>query len=1199
MKRMWKKAVAVLLCLTMLMTVAPAGFAKTQQSAAAAYDLTVNYESEPMAVDQSAVRFGWKMQSDAIGAAQSAYQIVVTDGDSVVWDSGKVESAQSVAVAYAGDMLEKETVYTWSVTVYDQDGRPSQPVQSRFATGCDFSGAQWIVPVDADSDSVKLLRTERPLAGKVQSAQLYITAMGIYTAYLNGREVMKQVDGERMDDTFAPGWTDYTDYVNYQGYDVTEYLNGTSVCLGIELGKGWYGGLIGQNAHYESVIGSGDTRELAAIAQLMITYEDGTREILATDDSWKSSGNSPIIYNDFYMGEHYDANLEAAVEGWNNAGFDASAWSGVTAADYQPGDLRPSTKTSAYFLESDAISAVDAYTYDPDAPVVGEVTDTYAGAVTQKPADVSGDIALKAGDRLILDMGVNTAAVMEVIMSGEKGTEVTLRHAEILNDGLTSADGYRKSDGPAGTLFQANLSEGANLGEGTAVDVYTMKGAQKETYRPAYTYHGYRYVEISATKDIVVKSARSIPVTSSIRQTGFLETSDASVNQLIANALNSHRSNFTTIPTDCPQRQERWGWTGDIQLYAETSVYNYDSVAFLENYLEILNETAPKFGDAYGAAAPNYADWLTQMMCCGWSDVGIILPWVLYQQTGDTTMIETYFDQMNRYMNVVYTKGYNPRLFGDWIASSGTSTVCMNALYEYYITFLMAKMAGLTKHSNEQGLYEQKQEELKEKYLNKFFDKEGNLLSSSTPDGQTVGNRGEPVTDNAQSGLLWSLKLSLYRDESHKQYLIDRLIENIRNEGNSIRPADGETTLSVGFLGVNVLLPVLTEMGAGEVSYDLMMQDEIPSWLGTVKNGATSIWESWNTYIEGEGIRSKSNSFNHFSYGACLEWMYENMSGIQKDESNPGFKNTILQPSVDASGRISFVNGSYESYYGAIESNWTADDGQMNSYHAAVPANTTATLYLPVEASDVIVNTSGAKYVGDDIHNGQICAKFELAAGGYDFTIENGVITVNVAEGYVDDGAAVQSIDAPEAAQVGSDFDVTVVTAGSVTDVKLYNEYDMAIGAKAVNVTENEDGTKTFVIKVSLGTVGNDRVIKAVTKDASGILTDSGESVMIDITSIPPVLSSFDLPDTAVANRTFIVKATTDMAATKIAVYNEFGTKMGIKSLSYKVVDGQKVWTGVMAIGTKGDRTFTATAVNKYGAQSDVLTDSISVKAFA
>ena len=327
--------------------------------------------------------------------------------------------------------------------------------------------------------------------------------------------------------------------------------------------------------------------------------------------------------------------------------------------------------------------------------------------------------------------------------------------------------------------------------------------------------------------------------------------------------------------------------------------------------------------------------------------------------------------------------------------------------------------------------------------------------------------------------------------------------------------------------------------------------------------------------------------------------MYENMSGIQKDESNPGFKNTILQPSVDASGRISFVNGSYESYYGAIESNWTADDGRMNSYHAAVPANTTATLYLPVEASDVILNTSGAKYLGDDIRNDQVCAKFELAAGGYDFTIEDGVITVDVAEGYVDDGAAVQSIDAPEAAQVGSDFDVTVVTAGSVTDVKLYNEYDMAIGAKAVNVTENEDGTKTFVITVSLGTVGNDRVIKAVTKDATGILTDSGMSVTIDITSIPPVLVSFDLPETAVANRTFIVKATTDMAATKIAVYNEFGTKMGIKSLSYKVVDGQKVWTGVMAIGTKGDRTFTATAVNKYGAPSEAIADSVSVKAYA
>ncbi|MCI8497049.1 MAG: family 78 glycoside hydrolase catalytic domain, partial [Clostridiales bacterium] len=1060
MKHTMKSILSVLLCLTMIFSMAAASAVPATAVGEADFlltGLTTEYQEEPVGLDTDTPRFSWKMLSNRIGAKQTAYQVIVTsEAGETVWDSGRVISDQSVAVAYAGAGLKGQTSYTWQVTVWDESGTEASAAAS-FTTGVkgDWGSARWVIPSSQEGGSA-MLRTEQPLRGNVQSARLYVTALGIYEAYINGVNVSRN----DMDDVLNPGWTDYNFHVNYQGYDVTELVSGNSVALGVFLGKGWYGGTIGSVGSYGKVIGDADKNELALLAKLVITYEDGSmQEIVTGEDGWVSTGETPVISNDYYDGESYDANRESALKGWTEPGFDASGWSRVTTGVYT-GEVRASARASAYFDDSVMRTPVEAYTYSEAEILSPQEAGNDFGAVVRNPVDAGGDIALKAGDVLILDMGQNMVGVNQLSVSGPSGAVVTMKHAEMLNDGRKNPNvPSGGSDGADGTLYIKALKAAA------ATDTYTLSGEAVQIYRPLFTYHGYRYTAVTADQDIMIHSAQGHIITSATKQTGTLETSDPYVNQLVSNTLWSQRGNFTTLPTDCPQRNERTGWTGDAQLFCQTAMYNFDVTAFFENYIEMMNTHAANKGDAYHSIMPTaYLPFLANIIACGWSDAGVIIPWTVYQQTGDITMVTTYYDQMDAYMDKVGIVGYNTGKYGDWLAFYGASIPYMNAVYRIYTVTLMEKMAEATANEDGTAKYNALYDELKTEFLNKYVDEAGNVLSSSA-DGVTVSQHGYPVVDNAQTALLWVLKLGLYQDGRQKETMVRNLLANIRNENGEVRPEYGENTLSVGFLGVNVILPVLTDIGCADVAYDLLLQDQMPSWLYSVKNGATTIWERWNSYsIEDSFGDSGMNSFNHYSYGACLEWMYEYMAGISADETNPGFKNTILAPVVDEQNRLTYAKGSYESYYGNIVSGWTADNGTMTTYEAVVPANTTATLYLPVEAKDVVVNTSGVTYVGDDIHNGQICAKFELTSGGYDFAIEDGIVTVNVKDSYVDDSTVVKSAIAPESAQVNADFDVTVVTAASVADVRLFNANGLAIGRKAVDVIDNEDGTKTWTI---------------------------------------------------------------------------------------------------------------------------------------
>ena len=991
------RILAVLMGTTMALTSVLPVMADDTAAVTTVGNLEVGYQAEAMGVETGQnVRFSWNMQSNLVGQGQSAYQIDVTDaatGENV-FSSEKVESDKSTGIECSIEALQKEKRYNWTVTVDTKDGQSITSEPASFVTDTDMSSASWIMPVQ-ESGSAPLLRTEKKLTGNVKSAYLYMAALGTYTAYINGSEVT----AAGKNDIFAPGWTDYKYYTNYQTYDVTDLVAGEDLVLGVQLGKGWYAGDIGDDGGYGVCIGDENSTELALIGKLVINYEDGSQEVVETNDQdWISSDHSAVLENDFFNGETYDANIAKEIEGWNTAGYDTSGWSGVTTGTYT-GELRSGTKATAYVADQYELTPTAAYTYNDAETISKTQAGNDYGAVQRHEVDVTGDITLKAGEKLIVDMGQNAAGTVKFTVSGAKDTVVKLTHAEMLNDGKKNPElDAGGSDGPEGSLYMKAITDAE------VTDRYILSDDEEQTFFPTLTYHGYRYVQFEASADVTLKNISGKVFTGIGNQTGTLETSDSDINQLVSNTEWSQMSNYVSIPTDCPQRGERAGWTGDAQLFAATGVYNYDVYSFLENYNEIMQEHAAENENAYGSIMPSaFVGYFSQLTASGWSDAGVIIPWVLYQQTGDSSLIRKYYTQMDSYMDKVAESGYDEGMFGDWLGMAPASTQYMNSVYQIYTTQIMEKMADVLENTEMADKYQERYDTLKAAFMEKYVDADGNVLSQSA-DGADESYHGFKFVDNAQTAILWALKCGLYTDDEQRNVMIENLIKNIKNEGGSVREGMEENTLSVGFLGVNVILPVLTDIGAADVAYDLLLQDAMPSWLYSVKNGSTTIWERWNSYSVDNSFGDPGmNSFNHYSYGACLEWMYKYMCGIENDESAPGFKHIILQPTVDESGRIEYANGSYDSLYGEIVSDWTGKDGKMASYHAEIPANTTATLYLPVEeaVATAMPETAGVTFVGMSTNNGETVAEFTLESGSYDFQITDGTLTASLAEGYI------------------------------------------------------------------------------------------------------------------------------------------------------------------------------------------------------
>ncbi|MGM9552299.1 MAG: family 78 glycoside hydrolase catalytic domain [Clostridia bacterium] len=666
-----------------------------------------------------------------------------------------------------------------------------------------------------------------------------------------------------------------------------------------------------------------------------------------------------------------------------------------------------------------------------------------------------GGIVLKKGQTMVVDMGQNMSAVPEIEFSAPKGTQLTMCFGEMLNDGSAVGTERTQADGPKGSIYQKSLRNARSKVN------YIFSGDEKEHYMPSMSFFGYRYVGITATDDVTIYSLKSKALSSVNKKTGYIHTNNENVNKLFSNTLYGQLSNYFTTATDCNQRDERLFWSGDTQAFAQTAVYNFNSLPFLNDLQDILSENTMRKGYVPSVVDNDgyFSNW-----AAGWSDVLIILPWTLYKQTGDKNILSENYKAMERYME--YLKENERSLnqsplshmnFGDWLSFQGTCIEVMSDYYYGYVTKIMAEVASILGDEEGKTKYEQKFEDIKNKFLSTHvtFEKGNLTIKSGTGDtskqfGYREGKGGK-WEDNSQTALLWMLKLKFYSSEEMHDAALDLLTANIKNENPSpysVRYSSGKNTLAVGFLGSNVLLPVLSDEGCTNIAYDLLLQDENPSWLFEVKAGATTVWERWNSFTPGKGFGDcEMNSFNHYAYGSVVEWMYKYMAGISADENVAGFKKIVLQPSCDfgrqynTEDRVTSVYGSYNSYYGDIESVWESDGDKLTFYKAVIPANTSATLYLPVSGENMknFKEIDGVVFEKITEHNSVSTAKFYLSSGGYEFTIDNNGVSVSHTEGYFSDGKNIS---------LNEDFEISVST--EETEESMTISYDVCNTSGAI-----------------------------------------------------------------------------------------------------------------------------------------------------
>ncbi|MEU9191165.1 family 78 glycoside hydrolase catalytic domain [Streptomyces sp. NPDC048484] len=990
----------------------------------AVYGLTAEHRTDPLGVDAAHPRLGWRMRSAGRGRSQGTYEILVagspgrlTRARADMWCSGRVRSSESVAVRYKGKPLKPSTRYYWTVTVWDTDDRlvGTGPVAS-FETGLmstdgvtGWDGAQWIGMKGKapGSPGAPMLRTQAPLntRARVREARLYVSALGVYDAYVSGHHVTVPQDSDTTIELLPPGWTNYDTRVNYLTYDVTDLVGREkAVTLAAVLGNGWYNGRISDGSTYYSRNGN----PLALKARLLIRYTNGTTQSVVTrpDGSWKATDVGPYLADDIYDGQTYDARRE--LPGWTSAGFDDADWSDTERIPFET--EYPDAHLLAYPAETarlmscwdrrpQSVTVATGVTGQDGSPGgKGRIVVDPHRTVTDPHRAASAPVTIGAGDTAVFDLGQNMVGVPRYSLRGPADTQVTFQFGEMLNDSSAGADG------PEGSLYRANLRSAK------ATSTYILKGDRNgETHQDSLTFYGFRYASVTTTDTVTITGLTGKVATSAIREVGSVTTNDPDTNQLISNIRWGQRGNYLWVPTDCPQRDERLGWTGDTQVFATTGLYNVDAGPFLNHFQDTVVDSQTIYGmdkDQFTGVAPG-GRYNFPGGGSGWADCGVILPWTLWQMTGDPAVVERNWPAMTRYLDWIRqqtgdTYAGQGSLTGDWLAPQKTSAQLMSDVYYGYSAQLMARMARAVGRRTEAVTYERLLAGIKKAFVRKYLSADGDTVTvkSSLGEASPIEPGADPnqkTEDNSQTALLWVLKLRFYDTEAQRRTLVGLLADNIGNDAaykaahpNSSRVKYAENTLSVGFLGVNVLAPVLTDEGRADVAYQLLHQDALPSWLFSVKNGSTTVWERWNSYSENDGFGPVSmNSFNHYAYGAVMEWIYAYMAGIARDPDSPGFKRFLLQPQIDSTGRIRHVSATYASPYGEIRSEWRIQGGGTLAYDATVPANSRATLRLPAVSADSVregrtplAGAEGVRLLG----HADGTASFQLPSGHYSLT---------------------------------------------------------------------------------------------------------------------------------------------------------------------------------------------------------------------
>ena len=776
-------------------------------------------------------------------------------------------------------------------------------------------GASWFVSVPRNGK-------------KVVSAKWMATGLGVFDLYVNGKQIGEEV--------LKPGFTHYAKTKISFTYDITDVFKtakGAVNTLAAQVTPGWWGDKIVTPANHQGMIG----RKCAFRAVLELTYADGSKEVFGTDRShWKAGIAGPVKHAGIFDGEEYDAR--------EKQGYDTPSRLSKPEENTEfQGRIFPSAGAEIYHRHDIALKPVKAYTWKD---VTGASEDQYGTVSIVKEFAPGAPMKLLPGETLVVDFGQNAAAVPSFVFKAAEGTVLTFKCGELLNDGNGAKS--RGMDGPEGSVHRLNLrtpDDGFYL-------AYTFGGGNGyASYTPRCTFFGYRYASITATGEVVIKSIESIPVSSitSSLETGTLQTGNDLVNRLISNTIWGQRSNYLSVPTDCPQRNERLGWMADTQVFTATGSFFANTDAFFHKWMRDVRDSQSPTG-AFPGVAPT-SQYGGNMMRLGWGDAGIIVPWTIWKQFGDTAIIEENWDAMEKYIaHVSETKFLHEAVkkenrnyqWADWLSYEPLESHGQGAFHQVdgkreplpeavgYWSYLgacywmidagmMRDMACAT--GREGWKYDRMEAEAKEYIRGAFMLEDGTFRTE--------------ILNTMQTPALFALKLGLVEGEA-REATIRRLRENFAAHGDC---------LQTGFLGTSILMQTLTENGMTDIAWNLLFQRKNPSWLYSVDNGATTIWERWNSYTLENGMGPKGmNSFNHYAYGCVCQWIWETAAGIAADPAEPGFKHIIMAPVPDK--RLGSIRAEFKSPCGLIKSAWKYV-GDTWVWNFSIPAGTTASVTIP------------------------------------------------------------------------------------------------------------------------------------------------------------------------------------------------------------------------------------------------------------
>lgn len=883
-------------------------------------------------------------------------------------DAGQKASFSDVVVF--NNRLPNNTLFTEKLTGPSYSGIFSKYMSDpssgiRIADGkylIDGGPGGIIITADPSRNSAPMLRTEFKTSLKtVKDARLYVTARGIYEVFLNGKRV--------GDDYYNPGLTQYNLTHLYQTYDVTNLIANGENAIGAMLGEGWWSGLLSFGNIWNHF---GDRQSL--LAKLVITYDDGTTSVITTNPkNWKYYSNGPVLYSSLDMGEAYDASREAAIDGWTTAAYDDSAWKNATAVSID------GTAFTGSSTERDG--TVNTFDYGK-FNLIGQIGNN-AGIFKVLPAKSVKEVRKGV---FVYNMGQNIVGVPKITISnGVAGKKLTLRFSEMLYPDL------KESGNNVGMIMTENYR--AALSQ----DVYAMKNGS-QVYQPKFTSHGFQYIEITGIdQPLPLEAVQGVAISSVREITADYSTSNPKVNQLWSNLVWSNIDNFLTIPTDCPQRNERMGWSGDINVFSRTATYVSNANQFFRRHMFAMRDVQTPKG-RFTDVAPVGGGFGGVL----WGSAGIVVPWESYLQYADKGILEEHYPAMVKYIDYLETT-LDPKTglssdgtLGDWLGPQNNQLgqQFLVTAYHAYDLQIMSKVAELLGKKEDAARYSSMYENRKE-FFNKTFvsaDKKAlGLIGGGRGPGGPGGQQGaapEFKTADVQTAYAVGLAMNLFNDDN-KSFMVNNLASAIdrenRDDGGVMRP---KNSLMTGFIGTAWISKALSDNGLSDLAYKVLQNDQYPSWIYAIDQGATSIWERLNGYTveDGFGGNNSMNSFNHYSFGAVGQWMMAYSLGIQRNE--PGFRTFILQPEPDPTGQMTWAKGYYDSMYGRISSSWKVENGIL-TYETVVPANTTATLYLPAsseksvkENGKTVKSTRGIKFI--KYENGK--AVYELASGTYKFT---------------------------------------------------------------------------------------------------------------------------------------------------------------------------------------------------------------------